>query len=504
VVQKECRMPAKPTAIQPRKTETGEFEAVNELPDIADMEASIALGSGLAGAASAIKEAAATDSMLADMGVFRDTAERWKNLIAKNPEAGRGRLFEAIETAKFNRNAALRGSTLRARMTETVGRPHDVVDVEITAGKKVVRGYQLKCGKSAAHSTHAISDPKYNDPSIGKVVPKDQAAKAKELAGKRAQTGTLKRQDYQDTAKKVRGDVRHGKVSSGGTTSKEVIKAGKRPRTYAFAQEMGSLGREAGKAGAAGAAAGGIISGAVSLVSNSVKAGRGDISAGTAAKNVGRDSAKGAVKGGATGAGGAVVRYTAKKGGMKLLSKSNIATTVAAAAIESGVAIRDYARGEISEGELAQKLGNTGTSTLSSIYVGAAAGAVFGPVGAIVGSVGGFLVASGVYQSCVSILRQADLAEEEAARIKKLCNEAIEWQSALQAQIEKESQELLGKREILLAKTMASFDAALVTGDFWAASGSIGELAHEFGVTITSPGEIDGILKSQSNDELII
>ncbi len=78
----------------------------------------------------------------------------------------------------------------------------------------------------------------------------------------------------------------------------------------------------------------------------------GEITASEAAQTIGIDTAKGTAKGVATGTGGVAVRYAARIMSLKLLAKADIATTIAASSIETGLAIRDYGKGKITERQL--------------------------------------------------------------------------------------------------------------------------------------------------------
>ncbi len=106
-------------------------------------------------------------------------------------------------------------------------------------------------------------------------------------------------------------------------------------------------------------------------------------------------------------------------------------------------------------------MGQTGTSTVSSIYAGAVVGLVFGPVGAFVGSVAGYLVASNVYNSCVSVLRHARLAEEESARIVAICEEACREMEAQRREFEAFIEKNLQDRQEQFTRCLAAIDSGL-------------------------------------------
>ena len=122
-----------------------------------------------------------------------------------------------------------------------------------------------------------------------------------------------------------------------------------------------------------------------------------------------------------TGVGSTFIRYGATKLGVKALAKSNFAVAIAASVIDVGASVYSFAKGEITADELIEKAGQTGASTTYSMYAGAAGGAIFGPVGAVVGSMAGYLVAASIYQSATAIFKQACLAEAEARRVIAMC-----------------------------------------------------------------------------------
>jgi hypothetical protein len=111
--------------------------------------------------------------------------------------------------------------------------------------------------------------------------------------------------------------------------------------------------------------------------------------------------------------------------GVAILKSADVANPVAAALIDMGVTIYGFAKGELTPEQAMKQLGQTGTSTVFSIYTGLAGAAVFGPGLLAVGaSVGGYLLATSVYQSCMAVFENAELAKEEAARVIALSEEA--------------------------------------------------------------------------------
>src|SRR5690606_14597573 len=95
-----------------------------------------------------------------------------------------------------------------------------------------------------------------------------------------------------------------------------------------------------------------------------------------------------------------------------------------------------------------------------------AAGAVFGPIGALVGSVAGYMIASGVYQSCLAILKKAPLAEAEALRVMQLCDEAAEEIRRQHEALEYMIKQQLEYNESQYAACFALIDRGMRGGQF--------------------------------------
>ena len=381
-----------------------------------------AFASGAIGAASSSAEAAASDVLRDGMALLL----RRMDGTRLPADQLKGHLFEYIEAARFNERAALARSELEARLTFEQGDPTAAADIEIVKGGKVIKEVQAKASDDPYWIAREQAKPKYT--GMDRLAPKDQADRVREISEQRASTleekGHPAAEIWRDSAGRTTGEVRQGNVGSGGTSNKELDFAAKSPKTFVALEEARAVGREAVTTATAAAAAGAVLGGMISVVRNGTAYRRGEIDGGQAVKNVAVDARRSGIRGGATGATGVVIRHAAHKAGLPTLSKSNIATAVAASLIEAGITVYDYAKGDISADEAAERLGNNGCSTLAGIYAGAAAGAIFGPAGAVVGSVAGYMLAGFVYQSCIAVQRDARLAEEAMLRVTALCEEA--------------------------------------------------------------------------------
>ncbi|MFP4173534.1 MAG: hypothetical protein ACLFV4_11545, partial [Candidatus Hydrogenedentota bacterium] len=123
-------------------------------------------------------------------------------------------------------------------------------------------------------------------------------------------------------------------------------------------------------------------------------------------------------------------------------------------------------------------------STLSSIYVGASAGMVFGPLGAVIGSVAGYMVASSVYNSCLAILRSAQLTEEESQRLQALCAESIEQLREESRQIQSCVDDQLKAQREFFDETFHQLGVCTARGDHEGILHTMTDLAQGFGIRL--------------------
>ena len=402
-------------------------------------------GGAVGAAAPSVKaEAAASDAAREGWESFRNKADKIANM---KDDMRRGSLFEYIESAKYNTDAA-RKDAPEFHLNDAEGSPHDPVDgyFEGKRGSKE-DPVQFKSSKNEEGASNEVRkyNQKYPNNKTRKVVHKDQSKKVEESTGDK---------------NVVEGLEKDG-AGSGGTSFSEAKFATDNPKLYSFFKEGSQVAREAGVAGMHAAAGAGLMGGAISAGRNWAAYFRGEIEGKEAAENIAADTGKAGVRGGLTGATGTVIRHGAAKAGLPTLAKANVATAVAGSVVETGVIVLDYVKGEISAGEAAERIGSSGCSTLASIYTGATAGAVFGPAGAVVGSIAGYMVTTSVYQSCIAIMRNARLAEEEAARVVALCEQAVRSLDQQRESFESALNERLNERQARFGGFFKEIDEAL-------------------------------------------
>jgi len=402
--------------------------------------------------------------------VFREIAK----MSGNNPNRF-GNLYEAIETLKFNKAAVRANSKLHADVTArpasadlkpSVSSPHDV----LIRGDGTTSKHQL--GASLGDKSHArlatkMRDEKYH--GMKRVVPKDQFDKTKELteiqAGKK---GNIYSEEYNDSARNLEPELKHGKARSGGTSTDEIRAAGNDPEKYITTIERNQIVKEIGYSAGSAAVVGGVISGAISTVGHLTRLHAGELSGKETAVAILRDTGKGAVRGGLVGGTGAAIRIGAQKIGVSQLSQVAPATTLAALAVDTGVVIWTYARGEISNKEAVSRLSQSGVATCSSLFISSGVASVMTAPALITGGVAfaGYLIGSACYNACKTVLKEAKLAEEEQKRIELLCEEAMEELNNLETQMHNLYKKKITKRKDEFALMMRNLNRTFELDDY--------------------------------------
>ena len=394
-------------------------------------------GAGRAGGALGVdalasrRAAAGSDEVRAGMERFVEEVHRLARTGAAQAE---GHLFEHTLASKINTDLANRGLDLNKHGLDAPGDNNPMFDLISRDGK---HKWQVKIGKYVKW------------PSTWKKYP-DDVHKVTTKGGADPQRG-------------IEDEVAH-RGASASATEGELQFARSNWKAYSNFQEIKQVGREAAVAGGAGALSGAILGGAISVITNYWAWDRGEKSGKAAAEQIGKDAIRSAGRGGVSAAGSAVVRHVGHKAGLGVLKKANVAMAVASGLMDVGSAVWSWGNGDISAREAAIRLGDTGCGALSGIYGGAAAGAVFGPAGAAVGSVVGYLLSACVYQSCVATFQRAHLAEEEAERVVALCAEAVRRMDEQRRQFKRNAKERLKARQHTFDRHFKRIDSALLAG----------------------------------------
>lgn len=353
-------------------------------------------------------------------------------------EFHKGNLFEYIEAAKFNVEAARMGSQTRAIVTDAIGRTTDAADIELVSDGKVIEQVQAKFStsqKAASDSVTMQRHTKYQ--GMQRLIRKDEdymdvatgehttlLSKAKFLAKKGAEReGNIYQEQYKDVYEKLTDELHSGGVSSGGTTLEEVNAADDNPTAYikSFEQKqmLGEMKASASNMAKASFITTGIVSGIANLCE--VFKDKKDLS--DAIYDVGADAVKNAVRGGATGVISTAIRYQGLKAGSALLTDGIASTVMAGGLLDGGVSLYAYAKGEIGHQELRDALVDTTAKATTTIYFTKAVTAIMGKSVSPIVPLAVYTTASYVFTATREIIKNAKLNEEEYRRMAALQEE---------------------------------------------------------------------------------
>jgi len=428
-----------------------------------------------------------TEQTIKGMNLFREVANSKANV---GFEQVKGNLFEYIEAAKFNRNAANVGDATRAVITDSVGRPHDPADIELVRNGKVVRKVQAKFSRtqnssgmdtSAASSVDKQRSTKYE--GMQRLIRKQEdyttdsktgekmslLEKSKDLADKRAKSGGIYADEYRDVSKhltdELTDDTKGGKgTKSGGTTLEEVEEAAKNPEKYARQFERQQYAKEIVNTSANMAAASAITTGIVSGVQNAFEVIKNKKDLDKAIKDVGVTVVKSGARGGITGALSSLLRIGGSKADIPLLADSSSATVIAAGVIDSGVAIYEYARGEIDSKQLLEQIQDTAIKSTTTIYFTKAATLIYGTANPFI-PMAIYSVANYVVASTREIIKNAKLNAAEYDRLAKLNDEATELVKDFHKQLIEQMTNYDNAQKQQMAKLLSTFDRAIMSGN---------------------------------------
>lgn len=418
----------------------------------------------------------ATVSAVEGMHAVENIANR---LINVGTGQSQGNVFEYIEATKFNMDAAIKSSDLKAVITADIGRPHDPADIEILFGENVVREVQAKSYRTAAESLFSQSNSKYE--GMQRLSPSEQYDRMVELAQKRIDSGTLKADDYQDTLNNIAKGLNHDGVLSPGTTREEAIKATTDTDSYIRDFKLDAVGNETIHAATEVAMVGGAICGAISISRNILNIKSGQIDFKEASINIAKDISSGGLRSAATVTLSTAVKDVAIDQGLGVLAKSNVATAVAVTAINVSKSILKYSKGEISIEDMTVEIGQNGASSVSGLYFGIVGAAVGGPLGALVGSMVGYTIANISYQTVIEIFKSSSRTIEEYERLRPIYEDAIRQLTETRITFEAYMKDYFAYSNKELDKSFSMIEEALYFGDVENVSAGLISIASIFG-----------------------
>lgn len=446
----------------------------------------------------------ATDAAVDGMRLFR---RKINSPIVQNGSfaAQKGNLFEYIEAAKFNINAASSGSNARAIVTDAVGDPHAAADIIIKDKGRIVKKIQAKfiqahkggrdisAAKSVKEHTGALNRGwgQYDD--MERLVRKQEnynengslLDEAKRLAKARSESGSIYAESYRNVYENLTDETHYKNVTSGGTTIEEVQTAYASPTAFARRIERKAVAAEMKCTAANMAKAGFITSGIVSGITNMFEVFRDEKELSRALCEVGAEAAEGAVRGAATGAVSTAIRYHGIKNGSSLLSDSTAATVMAGGLIDGGVALYSYARGEITAEELTEQLIDTTAKSVTTIYFTKVVPFIMGKAVSPIVPMVVYTAANYVITCTREIIRNAQLNAIEYDRMTSILKRETEEIDAYYKEFSRYLSQCEKKQKKMFDHLLDSFVYNLETGENYdAAIYAIVSFANEAGFAL--------------------
>jgi hypothetical protein len=419
----------------------------------------------------------ATDVSISGMDLFKKAAENKHNVAFSQ---AKGNLFEYIEAAKFNQNAAKQGEDIKAVVTDAVGRPHDPADIELTKNGNVVRKVQAKFSDSEHAAADSVGmqrqekyagmqrlirkDEHYIDQATGKET--TLLKKSRDLAKKRSEVeGNIYQDQYKDVYSNLTDELHHGKVTSGGSTLEEVKSAYNSPQKYAKAFEHKQVMAEMKCTAASMASASFVTTGVISGISNMFQAFSDEKELADALKDVGADAIQSGLRGGATGVISTAIRYKGVKAGSALLSDSTAATVMAGGIVDGGVALYSFAKGDITAEQLKEQLVDTTAKAATTIYYTKAVTAIMGSAVNPIFPIAVYTTASYVISCTREILKNAELNAQEYDRLTAIYQESTKSANEYYQKFSEYVERCEEQQKVMLNEFIDSFNYNISTGE---------------------------------------
>lgn len=297
-----------------------------------------------------------------------------------------GFIAEQALANSFNRNAALRGSALRAEVLKPVdGYARNSVDIEIFDGKRVIERDQVKFCKDANETAKAFKHGNYV--GQGKVVPNEQAEAVAAKFPRSKVKGHIGGSNTDDiTSDKI---SRESTIKEREKLLKNKNYKGDSWNTYNTKDLAYNLGRQAVYAGAGAA----VFTAGLDIAIRKING--DELSAMALALKTGADA-------GAKTATAGALKVAAEKGMLRMIPKGipgfQVAT-IACLAVENAKIAYKYITGEISGLKAVDMVGRVSCATIGG-SIGAlncgivAAALIANPIGAAVAGIGGLIVGS--------------------------------------------------------------------------------------------------------------
>lgn len=422
-----------------------------------------------------------TNEAIKGMDLLRSIAKEKYNVDYAQKK---GNLFEFIEAAKFNKNSANAGKSVRAIVTHADGRPHAPADIELVDGGRIIDSVQAKVSDKATQTAFDFKDPKYAD--MQRITVSDNVKRVKELTDKRTESGSLYSSDYENSKKNITDSLtdRRDGTNSGGTSKKELELVSDNTNAYATHYEINQYVKEVGITAVNSAASSMIVSGSVSAIQNMFEYCKGKKNLNEALKEIGVTTVKSGTRGLATGGFSGVLRMFGAKNSIPLLQDTNVAVTLANGFLDTGVSIYSFTKGEIDSNQLKSQLTNTTIKSVSTIYftkaIAASLGATpfFAPFAV-------YTISSYGFSACQAIIRDSKLKAAEYNKIAALYVEYNKQIAEQRAQMEEYFENYIKSKQQKFSSLLDIYEENLfLSGNYDTAVCAINSFATDFGMSL--------------------
>lgn len=404
-------------------------------------------------------------------GINNETGEYLKRGLKKiseskvNPDYEYANLkqqagFSAEEkyVARQNADRILDNDPNRIVRTDDIGRVNDPLydHVEVNSeGMILPGGEQMKfVGGSPSECLDKLASPKfekYLEADAKITVPKDyyDAIKSEcdqKVTSLNRQLESASQRGDTQLIENIQGKInKYNKIKTNvkdsGITNEEAMFA----REHPFLSTAHDSFKIANKAGVQAAKTGVVVGGAFSLIGNSVKFCKGEISIEEAAKNIAKDTATAAGRSYITGAGASLLKagmQNSSKAALRGLSKGSAPAMIVSGCIDVGVSAVKFAKGQIDGTEFMVEIGKSASNNLCA-GVMASVGQVLIPVpvvGGFIGAMVGYTISNTFYTALVDSAKEAKLSKREYEQVKKDCeqlrNMILQYQKEMNAYVE--------------------------------------------------------------------
>lgn len=415
-------------------------------------------------------------------------------------EQSKGNLFEYIESAKLQTNMANKGHFFDKNPVTDIPESRNGFgghtapdDFRLQKNGKVIGQGQAKYNNSAERAARNFVDPKYTD--MQRVAPVDQIKEIRQCLDEMVKNGEISRSTYQNAVDNLQynglTDPDSG-ISSGGTTTRELQKlrgadgklSPKAVKIFAMKFEGKQLLQEVGTTSVNMAAMSVVSNGIVSGVKNMFEVFQNRKSLEEALGDVGADCVTGAARGSGTGALSAFIRFGGTKVKNSLLSDAAVSTIMAGGIIDGGVAVYEYAKGEITPEQLKDEIVDTTVKSVSTVYFMKAVGAVAGAANPFIPMA--IYTAANYVVSCVrSVMDEAKLKAEEYKRMAALLQESTELVKVYHERLNEYMEQYGQHQRQILRGFMDSFEYHAGNGEHYEqAIYSVVNFANQMGIAL--------------------